>query len=82
MENKVHVTMLETAENAKTIAEELVKKHGDKIVVELGSEIILDTAAAQTAIPRLGWMLIPAAALLLAGLAYLLKRFARADKAN
>ena len=74
MENKVHATMLETAENAKTIAEEVAEKHGDKIVVELGSEIILDTTASQSAASKTGWGLVATAVLLLIGLTFALKR--------
>lgn len=43
MENKVHISVLETAENAETVAQELLEQYGDKVIVELGSEIILDT---------------------------------------
>lgn len=77
MENKVHVSVLETAENAEKIARELAAKHGDKIAVELGSAIILDTASRQAAGSQVGWVLVAAAVLLLTALPFALKLPAR-----
>ena len=77
MENKVHVSVLETAENAETIARELSAKYGDKLMVELGSELILDATAQESAGSQKGWVLVAAAALLLTGLTFARKLPAR-----
>ncbi len=77
MENKVHVSVLETAENAETVARELSAKYGDKLIVELGSELILDATAQESAGSQKGWVLVAAAALLLGGLIFVLKIPAR-----
>ena len=77
MDNKVHASVLETAENAQKIARELAEKHGDKLMVELGSEIILDTTSSQAAVSKKGWGLVAAAALLLTGLTFAFKLPAR-----
>lgn len=82
MENKVHVSVLETAENAETIARELSAKYGDKLMVELGSELILDATAQESAGSQKGWVLVAAAALLLAGLTFARKLPARITNAG
>ena len=82
MENKDHVSVLETAENAETIARELSAKYGDKLMVELGSELILDATAQESAGSQKGWVLVAAAALLLAGLTFARKLPARITNAG
>ena len=77
MENKVQVSVLETAENAETVARELSAKYGDKLMVELGSELILDATAQESAGSQKGWVLVAAAALLLTGLTFARKLPAR-----
>ena len=77
MENKVQVSVPETAENAETVARELSVKYGDKLMVELGSELILDATAQESAGSQKGWVLVAAAALLLTGLTFARKLPAR-----
>ena len=77
MENKVHVSVLETAENAEMVARELSAKYGDKLTVELGSELVLDVTAQKSAGSQVRWVLVAAAALLLAGLTFARKLSAR-----
>ena len=47
MENKVHISVLETAENAEETAQKLVKTYGDKVTVELGA-MLFDTTMEET----------------------------------
>lgn len=48
MENKVCITVLETAENAEAIAEELTATYGDKVFVEVGNMIFDETTAEKS----------------------------------
>jgi len=69
MENKVHVSVLETAEDAEETAQELVKTYGDKITVELGSMLFDTTTMGETydkGVP--GVLLVLAVAVILIGI--------------
>ena len=43
MDNTVHVTLFENAENAEAVAGELVKAYGDRVAVELGQTVMTHT---------------------------------------
>lgn len=78
MENKVHISVLETAENAETVAQELLAQYGDKVTVELGSMILTDTLAEyQRDGGNPGMTLVLTAAVVLMGLAFAFKLPAR-----
>ena len=73
MENKVHISVLETAENAEETAQKLVKTYGDKVMVELGS-MVFDTTMEETydrGVP--GVLLVLAAAVVLLGITVAVK---------
>ena len=77
MENKVHISVLETAENAEETAQKLVKTYGDKVMVELGS-MVFDTTMEETydrGVP--GVLLVLAAAAVLLGITVAVKLPAR-----
>lgn len=69
MENKVHVSVLETAEDAEKTAQKLVKTYGDKVTVELGS-MLFDTTTMEETYDRgvPGVLLVLAAAVVLIGI--------------
>ena len=82
MENKVHVSVLETAENAKETAQALVKTYGDKVMVELGA-MLFDTTMEETydrGVP--GVLLVLAAAVVLIGITVAVKLPARLTSAG
>ena len=82
MENKVHVSVLETAENAEETAQALVKTYGDKVMVELGS-MVFDTTMEETydrGVP--GVLLVLAAAAVLLGITVAVKLPARLTSAG
>ena len=82
MENKVHVSVLETAENAEETAQKLVKTYGDKVMVELGS-MVFDTTMEETydrGVP--GVLLVLAAAAVLLGITVAVKLPARLTSAG
>ena len=82
MENKVHVSVLETAENAKETAQALVKTYGDKVMVELGA-MLFDTTMEETydrGVP--GVLLVLAAAAVLLGITVAVKLPARLTSAG
>ena len=82
MENKVHVSVLETAENAEETAQKLVKTYGDKVMVELGS-MVFDTTMEETydrGVP--GVLLVLAAAVVLIGITVAVKLPARLTSAG
>ena len=82
MENKVHVSVLETAENAKETAQALVKTYGDKVMVELGA-MLFDTTMEETydrGVP--GVLLVLAAAVVLIGITVAVKLPARLTSAD
>ena len=82
MENKVHVSVLETAENAEETAQALVKTYGDKVMVELGS-MVFDTTMEETydrGVP--GVLLVLAAAVVLIGITVAVKLPARLTSAG
>lgn len=78
MENKVHVSVLETAENAETVAQELLEEYGDKIAVELGT-MRLDFTALEESRDKGGGgpVLVLAAVVIFTGLAVAFKLPAR-----
>ena len=82
MENKVHISVLETAENAEKTAQKLVKTYGDKVMVELGS-MVFDTTMEETydrGVP--GVLLVLAAAAVLLGITVAVKLPARLTSAG
>ena len=82
MENKVHISVLETAENAEETAQKLVKTYGDKVMVELGS-MVFDTTMEETydrGVP--GVLLVLAAAAVLLGITVAVKLPARLTSAG
>ena len=82
MENKVHISVLETAENAEETAQKLVKTYGDKVMVELGS-MVFDTTMEETydrGVP--GVLLVLAAAAVLLGVTVAVKLPARLTSAG
>ena len=82
MENKVHISVLETAENAEETAQKLVKTYGDKVMVELGS-MVFDTTMEETydrGVP--GVLLVLAAAVVLLGITVAVKLPARLTSAG
>ena len=82
MENKVHISVLETAENAEETAQELVKTYGDKVTVELGA-MLFDTTMEETydrGVP--GVLLVLAAAAVLLGITVAVKLPARLTSAG
>ena len=82
MENKVHISVLETAENAEETAQKLVKTYGDKVMVELGS-MVFDTTMEETydrGVP--GVLLVLAAAVVLIGITVAVKLPARLTSAG
>ena len=82
MENKVHISVLETAENAEETAQALVKTYGDKVMVELGS-MVFDTTMEETydrGVP--GVLLVLAAAAVLLGVTVAVKLPARLTSAG
>ena len=82
MENKVHISVLETAENAEETAQALVKTYGDKVMVELGS-MVFDTTMEETygrGVP--GVLLVLAAAVVLIGITVAVKLPARLTSAG
>ena len=82
MENKVHISVLETAENAEETAQALVKTYGDKVMVELGS-MVFDTTMEETydrGVP--GVLLVLAAAAVLLGITVAVKLPARLTSAG
>ena len=77
MENKVHISVLETVENAEETAQKLVKTYGDKVTVELGA-MLFDTTMEETydrGVP--GVLLVLAAAVVLLGITVAVKLPAR-----
>lgn len=82
MENKVHISVLETAENAEETAQKLVKTYGDKVTVELGA-MLFDTTMEETydrGVP--GVLLVLAAAAVLLGITVAVKLPARLTSAG
>ena len=82
LENKVHISVLETAENAEETAQKLVKTYGDKVMVELGS-MVFDTTMEETydrGVP--GVLLVLAAAAVLLGITVAVKLPARLTSAG
>ena len=82
MENKVHISVLETAENAEETAQELVKTYGDKVTVELGA-MLFDTTMEETydrGVP--GVLLVLAAVAVLLGITVAVKLPARLTSAG
>ena len=82
MENKVHISVLETAENAEKTAQKLVKTYGDKVTVELGA-MLFDTTMEETydrGVP--GVLLVLAAAAVLLGITVAVKLPARLTSAG
>lgn len=82
MENKVHISVLETAENAEKTAQKLVKTYGDKVTVELGA-MLFDTTMEETydrGVP--GVLLVLAAAVVLLGITVAVKLPARLTSAG
>ena len=82
MENKVHISVLETAENAEETAQKLVKTYGDKVTVELGA-MLFDTTMEETydrGVP--GVLLVLAAAAVLLGIPVAVKLPARLTSAG
>ena len=82
MENKVHISVLETAENAEKTAQKLVKPYGDKVTVELGA-MLFDTTMEETydrGVP--GVLLVLAAAVVLLGITVAVKLPARLTSAG
>ena len=83
MENKVYITVLETAEGSQAVAQELVETYGDKVFVELGDMIFTDTTMEETRDWGVnGMLLVLAAAVLLAGVAVAVKLPARLTSAG
>ena len=83
MENKVHVSVLETAEDAEKTAQKLVKTYGDKVTVELGS-MLFDTTTMEETYDRgvPGVLLVLAAAAVLLGITVAVKLPARLTSAG
>lgn len=83
MENKVHVSVLETAEDAEKTAQKLVKTYGDKVTVELGS-MLFDTTTMEETYDRgvPGVLLVLAAAVVLIGITVAVKLPARLTSAG
>lgn len=83
MENKVHVSVLETAEDAEETAQELVKTYGDKVTVELGA-MLFDTTTMEETYDRgvPGVLMVLAAAVVLIGITVALKLPARLTSAG
>ena len=82
MENKVHISVLETAENAEKTAQKLVKTYGDKVTVELGA-MLFDTTMEETydrGVP--GVLLVLAATAVLLGITVAVKLPARLTSAG
>lgn len=82
MENKVHISVLETAENAEETAQKLVKTYGDKVTVELGA-MLFDTTMEETydrGVP--GVLLVLAATAVLLGITVAVKLPARLTSAS
>ena len=82
MENKVHISVLETAENAEKTAQKLVKTYGDKVTVELGA-MLFDTTMEETydrGVP--GVLLVLAATAVLVGITVAVKLHARLTSAG
>ena len=82
MENKVHISVLETAENAEETAQKLVKTYGDKVTVELGA-MLFDTTMEETydrGVP--GVLLVLAAVAVLLGITGAVKLPARLTSAG
>ena len=82
MENKVHISVLETAENAEETAQKLVKTYGDKVTVELGA-MLFDTTMEETydrGVP--GVLLVLAATAVLLGITVAVKLPARLTSAG
>ena len=83
LENKVYITVLETAEGAQAVAQELVETYGDKVFVELGDMIFTDATMEETHDRGMnGVLLVLAAAVLLAGAAVAVKLPARLTSAG
>ena len=83
MENKVHVSVLETAEDAEETAQELVKTYGDKVTVEFGA-MLFDTTTMEETYDRgvPGVLMVLAAAVVLIGITVALKLPARLTSAG
>lgn len=83
MENKVHVSVLESAEDAEKTAQELVKTYGDKVTVELGPMVFDTTTMEETydgGVP--GALLVLAAAVVLIAITVAVKLPARLTSAG
>ena len=79
MENAVYVTLLESADHAQELAQELLKQYGDQVVVELGTAILTQTSSASDFSARqIVVIVVVAAAILSAVLVLVRSRFARA----
>ncbi len=80
MENKVHVSVLETAKDAQETAQELVRTYGDKVTVELGS-MLFDTTTMEETYDRGGGvpgvLLVLAAVVVMIGITVAVKLPAR-----
>lgn len=83
MENKVHISVLETAEDAEETAQNLVKTYGDKVTVELGA-MLFDTTTIEETYDRgvPGVLLVLAVAVVLIGITVAVKLPARLTSAG
>lgn len=83
MENKVHISVLETAEDAEETAQELVHTYGDKVTVELGA-MLFDTTTMEETYDRgvPGVLLVLAAAVVLIGITVAVRLPARLTSAG
>ena len=83
MENKVHISVLETAEDAEETAQELVHTYGDKVTVELGA-MLFDTTTMEETYDRgvPGVLLVLAVAVVLIGITVAVRLPARLTSAG